>query len=137
MPQSVLIRADVLDSLLTHAQCDPRIECCGVLAGHTGIITRAFPAVNVAVTPATKYEIATREIVNLMRDIRSAGLKMQGIYHSHPNGDGEPSATDIAMASYPDAAHFIISTVAPEAKMQVRAFSICEGIVSELEINVV
>jgi len=137
VPPSIQIRAAVLQSLLTHAQCEPHLECCGVLAGHAGIITRAFPAVNAAATPATKYEIATREVVNLMRDIRSAGLKMLGIYHSHPNGKGELSATDIAMASYPEAAHFIISAVAPESKMRVRAFSICEGIVSELEINVV
>ena len=71
-----------------------------------------------------------------MREIRAAGLELLGIYHSHPNGKNEPSPRDIAWAYYPDAAYFIISPLAG-ALQPIRAFSIREGCVKELEIQVV
>jgi proteasome lid subunit RPN8/RPN11 len=72
----------------------------------------------------------------LTREIRAAGLQLLGIYHSHPNGKNEPSSRDIEQAYYPDVAYFIISP-APDAEKPVRAFSICDGRVAELEIRVV
>lgn len=99
-------------------------------------MTRAFPAENIAANPATSYEVATKEIVQLMREIRAAGLEMLGIYHSHPNGRGEPSETDIATVGYPDAAYFIIS-LAADVDAVVRAFLIHDGQVTELKLSIV
>jgi [CysO sulfur-carrier protein]-S-L-cysteine hydrolase len=107
-----------------------------MLAGRDGLITRAFPAVNAALKPATEYEIAPKELFQLTREIRAAGLQLLGIYHSHPNGKNEPSARDIEQAYYPDVAYCIISPL-PDAVQPVRAFSICDGRVSELKIEVV
>lgn len=134
--QSIHIHADVLGLLLDHARREPGIECCGLLAGRAGTITRAIPAPNAANEPAQTYEIATKEIVRLMREIRAEGLELLGIYHSHPNGKGEPSETDIASAGYPDAAYFIILSK-PDAEQAVRAFSIRDGEAAELEIALV
>jgi proteasome lid subunit RPN8/RPN11 len=128
--------ASVLRQLLDHARQDPRVECCGFLAGSEGIITRAIPAENIAANPATGYEVATKEIVRLMREIRAASLEMSGIYHSHPNGRGEPSETDIATVGYPDVAYFIISPLADPGKA-VRVFSIQEGQVAEVKLLMV
>jgi proteasome lid subunit RPN8/RPN11 len=133
---SVQIQTGVLQTMMDHARQDSRIECCGLLAGRDGIITRAFPAENVAVNRATRYEVATKQIVHLMREIRAAGLDMLGIYHSHPNLRSEPSETDVATAGYPDAAYFIISPGA-DVEMPVRAFLIQEGQVAELKLSVV
>ena len=66
-----------------------------MLAGATGLITRAFPAANAARNPATEYEIAPKELFHLTRQIRAAGLQLLGIYHSHPNGKNEPSPRDM------------------------------------------
>ena len=104
-----------------------------MLAGREGVITRAFPAVNAARNPATEYEIAPKELFHLTREIRAAGLQLLGIYHSHPNGKNEPSARDFEQAYYPDVAYFIISPL-PRAEKPVRAFSICDGRVAELEV---
>jgi proteasome lid subunit RPN8/RPN11 len=107
-----------------------------MLAGRDGLVTRAFPAVNAARNPTTEYEIAPTELFHLTREIRAAGLELLGIYHSHPNGKNEPSPRDIEQAYYPDIAYFIISPL-PRAEKPVRAFSICDGSVAELEIRVV
>jgi len=125
----------VLFALQAHAQSEPAHERCGLLAGRDdGVITRVLHARNIAGDPATQYEIAPVELFQLMREIRGAGLHLLGIYHSHPHGANEPSRTDIARAYYPDAAYFIISPQ-PQEERPVRAVSIPEDDVSELEIS--
>jgi len=115
---------------------EPDRECCGLLAGHEGIITHVFPAENVASDPARNYEVAPREIIRLMREFRAAGLEFLGIYHSHPNGENQPSARDIGLAYYSEEAYFILSP-RPEAPKPVRAFSIRDSRATELEIEIV
>lgn len=111
-------------------------ESCGLLAGSDGVITRAFPAANASPNPKTSYEIAPREIFDRIREMRAAGLELLGIYHSHPTTANEPSPRDIESAYYPDAAYFIISPL-PGAARPVRAFSIRDGRVTELEIRAI
>ena len=117
------------------ARRDPQQEICGLLAGRDGASTRIFPATNAAADAAKNYEIAPGELFRLMREIRAAGLHLMGIYHSHPKGNNEPSARDIARAYYPDLAYFIVSP--QTGQKSVRAFSIREGQVAELEIEIV
>lgn len=136
MTPSVRIYCPVITELSVLAQRIPDQECCGLLAGYNGVITRALAATNAAINPATSYEIAMPELFDLMREIRAAGLEMLGIYHSHPNGKNEPSPRDIAWAYYPDMAYFIIPPL-PDATRPVRAFSIRDGSVTELEIQIV
>jgi proteasome lid subunit RPN8/RPN11 len=128
------IQSAVSRSLMADARREPSQECCGLLAGRDCVITRAYPARNVASNPTMQYEIAPEELFQLMRDIRAAKLRLLGIYHSHPNGANEPSPTDIALAYYPDAVYFIISPQ-PDAEKPVRAFSIRDGGISELQIS--
>jgi proteasome lid subunit RPN8/RPN11 len=133
---SISILRSIVAELSAHALQDPPRECCGLLAGREGAITRIFPATNVAANPATSYEIAPEELFRLTREIRAASLEFLGIYHSHPNGKNEPSPRDIERAHYPDAAYFIVSPL-PDAPQPIRAFSIRDGRVTELEIQVV
>ena len=121
--------------MLDHARQDCLRECCGLLAGRGGVITQTFPATNVATHPATSYEIAPEEIFRRMREMRADGLELLGIYHSHPTGKNEPSLRDIELAYYPEGAYFIISPLAGSTR-PVRAFSIRDGRVAELEIQV-
>jgi [CysO sulfur-carrier protein]-S-L-cysteine hydrolase len=117
-----------------HAHENPAEECCGLLAGRDGVITRAFQAANVSASSATSYEIAPREIFDRIRETRASGLELLGIYHSHPSSPNEPSRRDVAQAYYPDAAYFILSPL-PDAPRPVRAFSIRDGRVEELAIE--
>ena len=129
----IRILCEIAMELCEQARAEPQRECCGLLAGRDGAIRRLFPAANVASNPGTKYEIAAEELFRLMRDIRGAGLEMLGIYHSHPNGAEEPSPTDVATAGYPDVAYFIVSHIS-DANPQVRAFSIRDGHISEMNL---
>lgn len=136
MARSIYIAKQVSAQLVEQARRNPALECCGLLAGRDGTITRSFPAVNAASDPANSYDIAPEELFRLMREMRAAGLEMLGIYHSHPNDRNEPSASDVERAYYPDAAYFIISPREDTAR-PVRAFSIREGRVAELTMEIV
>jgi proteasome lid subunit RPN8/RPN11 len=134
MTDSVLVRAEILQEMLRHARRESQMECCGLLAGCDGLIAEVFPATN-ALASATAYEIAPRELFAMFRTLREKGLTHLGQYHSHLASDNFPSPSDIEQAGYPDHAYFIVSLLADAAK-PVRAFSIRDGIVRELEIIV-
>ena len=136
VPNTIRVQDGVLFALQAHAQGAPDHERCGLLAGREGVIARVLHAHNVARDPATQYEIAPAELFQMMREIRGAGLQLLGIYHSHPHGANEPSRTDIERAYYSDAAYFIISPQ-PHEERPVRAFSIRDGGVTELQISTV
>jgi len=123
--------------MLAHARRQPHRECCGILGGQEGLITQAFAAKNVAADPTRNYEIAPREIVRVMGELRERRLDFLGIYHSHPDWmeSNEPSPKDIALAYYTEAIYFIV-TPRPYASTPIRAFSIREGRVMELDIQV-
>jgi len=135
MGRALHTRRKVLGQLLDHARRQPHRECCGLLAGRDGAITMALPAENVAADPKKSYEIAPAQTIGLMRELRERGLGFLGIYHSHPSSENVPSQRDIALAYYSDAAYFII-TPRPYAEKPVRAFSIREGRVAELDLQI-
>ena len=119
--------------MLEEARRAPTEECCGLLAGKDGVITRASPATN-ALHSATAFEIAPQELFRIFRAMRVAGLEHMGIYHSHPAGENAPSARDVERAYYPQAVYFIISSQANAARA-VRAFSIRGTEFTELPIE--
>jgi len=137
MKRAVRSRRKVYGQLLEHARRQPHRKCCGILAGHDGLITQAFPAKNVAADPARNYEIASKEIARLMGELRKRRLEFLGVYHSHPHwlDTNEPSPKDIALAHLCEANYFIV-TPRPYATTPIRAFSMCGGRPSELEIQV-
>jgi proteasome lid subunit RPN8/RPN11 len=132
MSDSIRVRAAILSEILAQARRKPEMECCGLLAGREGVITEIFPGTN-ALASATAYEIAPRELFDMFRTLRAEGLTHMGQYHSHPFSDNVPSSTDIEQAGYPDHAYFIVS-LRTDAPNPVRAFSIRDGVVRELEI---
>jgi [CysO sulfur-carrier protein]-S-L-cysteine hydrolase len=134
MADSVRVRQKILDEMLAHARREPRIECCGLLAGRDGVITAIVPATN-ALSSATAYEIDPRELFEMFRYMRKKELTHLGQYHSHLSTENVPSQTDIEQAGYPDQAYFIVS-LRPDAPNPVRAFSIRDGSVEEIEIIV-
>ena len=132
---SVRLLASVPGELLAEARRAPHLECCGLLAGCTGVISAVLPAPNVLAS-ATAYEIAPADLFVLFRRMRDGGLDHLGIYHSHPRGDNAPSPSDIERAFYPETAYFIVSPRA-DAPRPLRAFRIANGTVSELALELI
>jgi proteasome lid subunit RPN8/RPN11 len=135
MADVIRVRKEVLTQMAERVLQEPRLECCGLLAGKDSVITRLFATTN-SMASATEYAIAPKELFQSMREIRAAGLEFMGIYHSHPNGDNKPSARDVDQAYYPDVAYFILSP-RKDTATPVRAFSIRDGKAAELNVQIV
>ena len=134
MTAAVRVRREIISRIREETRMAANQECCGLLAGRDGIITRILPARN-AFESATAFEIAPAELFQLMRQIRGEDMEMLGIYHSHPRGENRPSPRDIESAFYSEAAYFIVSPLA-DAAQPVRAFSIRDGRFTELQIEI-
>jgi proteasome lid subunit RPN8/RPN11 len=135
MADVIRVRKEVLTQMAERVLQEPRLECCGLLAGKDSVITRLFATTN-SMASATEYAIAPKELFQSMREIRAAGLDFMGIYHSHPDGDNKPSARDVDQAYYPDVAYFILAPRKDTAR-PVRAFSIRDGKAAELNVQIV
>ena len=135
MPEEIRVRREIVEEMLRLARSEPRMECCGLLAGVDGVITTIFPAKNALASP-TAYEVAPGDLFPIFRQMREEGLEHLGIYHSHPASDNFPSARDIEQAGYPYQAYLIISLL-PAASKPIRAFFIRDGHTAELEIIIV
>ncbi|HJQ25237.1 MAG TPA: M67 family metallopeptidase [Blastocatellia bacterium] len=129
MKVTEMVRAAMID----HAHTALPAECCGLLSGDEGLITDCHPLRNVAARPETRYYATPEELFAAMRRIRDARQKLLGIYHSHPRTPAYPSAADVEMAFYPEAAYFIISL---EAQVDVRAYRIEGARIESLQVVV-
>ena len=135
VPDALKIRADALRVIEKHALQFPEEEVCGLLAGKNGVVELTLRTLNAAENPATEYQIEPKELFAAMRAIRASGSAFMGIYHSHPNGSGEPSPRDIAEAYYPDVA-YLIATIGAGREAKVGAFSIRDGAAKAIAIEV-
>ena len=108
--------------IVAHAQAGYPEEVCGLISGRGGQAVGVHPGRNVSPTPRVTYEMDA-ETLALQIQFEDMGLDLLAIYHSHPHGPAQPSETDIAQATYPEAAYIIVS-LADRARPLLRAFRI-------------
>jgi proteasome lid subunit RPN8/RPN11 len=131
----VKIARSLLDEIVAHARDDVPNECCGMVAGRNGEATRVHRARNAEASPF-RYVIHPQDQFRITMQIEDDGEEIAAIYHSHTKTAAEPSQTDINLAeNWPDPVYLICS-LAEAKEPSLRAFSIREGRVSELELEV-
>lgn len=126
-PVALDLPPEMLAQIIAQAQAGYPEEVCGLVAGREGTAVAVYPGRNVSPTPRVTYEM---DADTLMRMVawEDAGLELLAIYHSHPQGPDAPSETDVAQATYPDAAYIIVS-LADRGRPVIRAFRILSDIV--------
>jgi proteasome lid subunit RPN8/RPN11 len=133
-----IARAQV-EAMIEHARQEFPNECCGLLAGRQGRVEFLFRGQNIDQSPYT-YQLDPREQLQFFKEIDARELELLGIYHSHTQSEAYPSRTDVAKAYYQDAVYVIVSVrarSAPREAVDVRAFRIREGLITEEELVVV
>jgi proteasome lid subunit RPN8/RPN11 len=89
-------------------------EVCGILLGAEGQatrrISRALPVQNTfeAGERHRRYLITPQDLLAAEREAGKAGLDVLGIYHSHPDDAGIPSAFDRDNAAWTEWSYLII-----------------------------
>ena len=108
----------VFEAVVTHAREASPAECCGILVGRAGEVVDAIRAGNLSADP-NRFLVDPKDHIDARRRARALGLEDVGFYHSHPHSAPEPSAADLAEASYPGHLHLIVSLAGehPEVRL--------------------
>lgn len=128
-PEPVRLPAGMREAMMAHARAEAPCEACGIVAGRDGRATRFYPTPN-AERSRTRYAVPPADLLRITREIEERGEQLYAIFHSHPETEAYPSATDIRLAFYPDAYYLILSLADPRRPV-LRAFTIRQAQVVE------
>ena len=120
----LIIPQQIIDDIIAHAKELTPYECCGLLAGNNGVVTRLYRIKNIVamegaqnlssfdsakaahlerLSPEERAEIAfvmdMQDFSTAKKDMRNNGLDLQVVYHSHPHDPARLSVTDIKIAT--------------------------------------
>lgn len=128
----IRIPKSIVDDIIVHAKEEHPKECCGILGGKDNEVSTSYRMTNTD-NSSTTYFMEPREQFKVMKELRTKGLEITAIYHSHPHTTCYPSGTDVKLAYYPDSFYVIIS-LADMEKPEVRAFKIKDEKITEEKI---
>lgn len=124
----LLITKNIHDDLVAHAKEGFPLEVCGILGGTGESVSAIYRMTN---TDASNehFMMDPKEQFTVVKDLRSKGLSMLAVYHSHPETPARPSEEDIRLALTPGVSHVIIS-LADALQPVVKSYKIDQGEVS-------
>jgi proteasome lid subunit RPN8/RPN11 len=132
----VNIPQSIFDEMVEHSLADDPNECCGLIGGVGDEARSIHRATNKAASPL-RYEIDSKEQLQIYKTIIDAGEDIVGIYHSHTKTAAIPSQTDINLANgWPDPVYFIVS-LENRDEPYVRGFRIQGHSVEDVDFQVV
>ena len=126
---ALVIPSSIYRELLDQAREQAPIEACGILGGRGDRVEVFHPMTNTDHS-ADHFLMAPAEQFKVVKSLRAAGQRALAIHHSHPASPSRPSAEDIRLALTPDVLYTILSLQGP-ANPVLKAFAICEGVVTE------
>ncbi len=119
---AIRVRAGVLDAIVQHACAAVPDECCGILIGAGNDVDEAVAGRNIAERPTTRFLLDPHDHLDALRAARRRGADVVGFYHSHPRSDPQPSATDLAEATYTDHLFLIVGLASNPADVRLYRF---------------
>lgn len=125
----------IFRQMIDQAQAEEPIEACGILAGRDCKIEKLYTMTN-ADNSSTHFMMEPEQQFAVARDVRSAGLEMLAIYHSHPATPARLSDEDIRLALTPGVTYVVVSL--QDAKNPaIKGFNIENGSVAEVPLEIV
>src|SRR5271165_2443634 len=101
----LIISRRIRAEMIQQAQNERPHECCGILAGQRdddrGLVVQRYPLVNAAASPV-EFESEPRSMLAAHKAMRTAGLELLAIYHSHPTSPAIPSRVDLQRNNFGD-----------------------------------
>ena len=107
-----------------HARSLSPVESCGYLAGRDGVITTLFKMTNVDNSPE-HFSFDPKAQFQVVKDARTAGLTVMGVYHSHPESPARLSEEDLRLLNDPLMVYVIVSLMTE--KPDTKAFRILKN----------
>ena len=132
-PEPITIPRKITNQLLHQAQVSPDQEICGLIGSRENIPTTCYLIDNIADNPAQRFLLDPKQQIAALSTMREHNEQLFAIYHSHPTTPALPSATDIAMAAYPEALYLIIS-LNTKGVLELRGFKMTHNPPQEIEL---
>ena len=124
--------------MIKHSRLENPNECCGILAGTGGKVTKLYRIQNSTPSPY-RYVMDPNEQLKAMKDADERSLDLMAFYHSHTHSPAYPSDTDIRMATESGWVDFcyVLVSLEDSSKPDVRFFDIsADGNVNEEEVKI-
>lgn len=129
------IPVSVFDQMVAQARAAVPIESCGILAGNDNRIERLYEMTNIDKSPI-HFTMDPTEQFAVVKSMRTAGLKMLAIYHSHPLTPARLSEEDKRLALTPDVAYLVLSLKDAEYP-SAKVFVVDRAQTSEVPLTIV
>lgn len=129
------IPSDIFEHMIGQAKAEAPVEACGILAGSNGKVKKLYRMTN-SEKSSDHFTMEPAEQFKVVKDIRSSGLEMLAIYHSHPQTPASPSDEDIRLALTLNVVYVIASLQDPN-NPAVKGFVIKDGEITEVPVNIV
>ena len=127
------LTAALLQEIVDAARAALPNEAVGLLVGRDG--AERYVAIRNASASPYRYSIDEAEQLAVWTKLEDAGESVIAIAHSHVASPAEPSKTDVELAYFPESLYLVCSLANPE-QPDIRAWSIVDGAVSEVELLV-
>ncbi len=124
----------IFDQMLEQAKAQAPIEACGILAGSDSKVEKLYKMTNID-NSSSHFMMEPKEQFAVVKDIRSAGLELLVIYHSHPETPARLSAEDIRLALTPNVIYVIVS-LQNAYTVGLKGFCIENGNVIEVPLKI-
>lgn len=138
----IYLSKEIAEEIKKHALEGAPNEICGIIAGRftscgdnseDSKAEKLYKMTNTN-SSSTTFFMEPKEQLKVAKEIRGLGLKMVGIYHSHPDTEGYPSKHDVEYAFYPEVSYVIVS-LKVKASPVIRSYRIEEGKINEEEVS--
>ena len=132
------IAKEFISEMIEHSRLENPNECCGILAGTAGQVTKLYRIQNSTPSPY-RYVMDPGEQLKAMKDADERSLDLMAFYHSHTHSPAYPSDTDVRMATESGWVDFCYVLVSLEDSLNpdVRFFDISgDGNVNDEEAKI-
>ena len=141
----LILGREFLDKIIEHSKRELPNEACGILAGPPSCIgqdkedgvrrvNRVYEMTNADKSPETFFMDA-KEQLKVIKEIRSLGIEMVAIYHSHVASRAYPSSHDVELAFYPETS-YVIASLKNKNNTEIKSFRIMDGKIEEEEVKI-
>ncbi len=100
------------EKIVTQARDEFPLECCGLLGGilteDVISVEKVYPLTNMD-RSSEHFSLDPKEQFVALKNMRLAGCRLIGNYHSHPHTPSRPSEEDKRLAFDPDVLYGIVS----------------------------
>lgn len=128
------IPSDIFEKMVGQAKAQAPVEACGILAGKNNRVEKLYEMTN-ADNSNDHFMMEPKEQFAVAKDIRSAGLEMLAIYHSHLETAARPSDEDIRLALTPGVSYVIVS-LQDSNRPVVKGFLMENGNLAEVPVKI-